>query len=217
MSTAWSGVTAPGATTLTGPSTSPPCGGDHRGRRFLDVEQRHRRVGPQVDRHDGQPQEAAERAGHVWSEHGREPQQRDRHIGETAGALGQLLDRDQRAAERRRRVDRHGFIGPRGGPSAPAVHLDPGPHDDRLDRPALGRRAQHVHCPGPGARGGAGRPRPGVGLVDAEVHDDMGVERRHELDRATAVPWIDPLEARPAQPAAGRVDVDAPTRSPTQA
>ena len=41
------------------------------------------------------------------------------------------------------------------------------------------------------------------------MDDDVGIERPDERDRPCAIAWVDPMEFRPAQAPAGRVDVQS--------
>ena len=173
------------------------------------MEEREGRVGERADRHDGRhAQVATERARHVGTHDRRHAQQRHRHVGRPARRGRDVFDLGERLTERRGRVARHVFVGHGGASATTSVHLDAGPDDDRAQRRALGRRAEHRDGAGARALGGAARTGPRVRLVDAEMHDDVGIERPDERDAAGAITRVDAMEFGAPQPSARRIDVE---------
>ena len=113
--TAWVAVTAPGETTLTGPSTRAWRRGHDRRGRVLVVDHRERRVGQQADRDDREAQQPAERAGHVRPDDRCQPHGRDRDVGRRRRPAGRSAP-SRGASGRRRWSDRAGRTRPGGWP-----------------------------------------------------------------------------------------------------
>ena len=117
--------------------------------------------------------------------------------------------RGEHPAELAGRVDRRRLVGAGRRAAGPPVDLDPAAHDDRLERPALGGRAEHRDRRLVGELAGPRRRRPAERLPHREVDDDVGVEGGDRVDDAVVVVRRGEVELGPVEPAAGRVGVDA--------
>ena len=194
-------------------------GGGDEGAGALDVlGDGERRVGEHAERHRRHAQQPAERARHVRAD-ARLPR-RTAPTGTPiapADRVGGRLDRGEVAAELRRRGDRRRLVGSGQRCRGPAVDLDAAAHDDRLERPALGDRAEDRLVAACSVRVVACRgARPTERLPHRQVHDHVRVERGDQLEDAVVVARAHEVELGAVQPSARRVGVDAEhARRPT--